>query len=327
MNRTNYPNGFIGGVEIKGIPIVTLGGKHFFVNPATGSDGNIGTQWNKPLATLSKAHEKMTEGKHDICFLIGNGETSGTARESETLVWSKKSCHIKGIAAPTKYAGRARYSSASGVTYATLMTLSADDCIIENVHMFQDFATASENTCLNVTGQRNAIVNCHIAGGGNATGASVATMSSLRLTGDGENVFLGCTIGLDTIARTAASAEIELLSAAVRNSFYGCTIETFGAAGTFFVKADASGDLDRITMFDGCSFINYPTGSVGGAATMTAAMSVHASAGGIILVRDSALVGCTDWTAGDHSLVYLYGAGMGTSGNLNTGIAHTVDVA
>jgi hypothetical protein len=327
MGRSSYPNGFPGGMEIKGIPLVTMGGTNYFVDPVNGSDGNNGKTWQRAVKTLAKAHSLQTTGANDTTYLIGNGATSGTARETETLTWSKNAAHLVGVAAPTAVAARARYSAASGSTYATMMTVSGDGNIIANLHVFQNYATDAANICMNVTGERNYFYGGHYAGGGHATGAGNAGMTSLTLTGDGENTFDGVTIGLDTIARTAASGEIDFKSAAVRNVFRDCNIVTFGAAGTFFVTADSSGCLDRYTIFDNCNFLNAPTGAVGGAATMTAGFSVHASAGGYILVKDCSSVGMTGWTAADNSLVYLMCHGIAGSGNLNTGIAHTVDIA
>jgi hypothetical protein len=146
-------------------------GNVFFVDPVNGSDSNDGKNQKDAFAKLSYAHSKCVAGQNDVVYLIGNGATSGSARETETLVWSKNATHLIGIAAPTAVASRARYSSASGTTYATLYTHSADGCIVSNVHMYQDYATSAANICANVTGQRNYFENCHFAGGGNATGA------------------------------------------------------------------------------------------------------------------------------------------------------------
>lgn len=318
-----------GTFKAKGIPILgpSIGGmvfgNVFFVDPANGSDGNTGKNPKAAFAKLSYAHGKCVAGQNDVVYLIGNGATSGSARETETLVWSKNATHLIGLAAPTNVAARARYSSASGTTYATLYTHSADGCIISNVHMFQDYATDAANICANVTGQRNYFYNCHLAGGGNATGADNAAMSSLSLTGDGENTFEDCTIGLDTVARSAANAEIDFKSAAVRNVFKGCRIISMCDDAThLFVKADTSGDLDRFTIFDRCQFINAVAST---STTMTAAINVHATAGGMIVLDNCILIGATNWSAADSTNIWLAGVGMQASGDLLTGLAHTFD--
>jgi hypothetical protein len=136
---------------------------------------------------------------------------------------------------------------------------------------------------------------------------------------------VNCTIGLDTVTRSAALAEIELISAAVRNSFYNCDIiATTDDATSLFVKADASGDLDRFTIFDRCRFINAVAST---STTMTAACNVHATAGGMLVMNQCTLIGCTDWSAADTTNIWIAGHGQNPSGNLNTGIAHTIDVS
>jgi len=314
-----------------GVPILggaggfVSGGTHFFVDPVNGSDSNSGKAWDKALATLSRAHTLCTAGKNDVVYLISSGQTAGSARESATLAWSKDATHLIGITAAPTVASRARIAATSGVDFTPLVTVSADGCLFANLHAFHGYDTAEAQICLNVTGERNVFANCHWAGMGHATAGDQAGSSSVSLTGDGENTFIRNVIGLDTIARSTTNAEIDLKTAAVRNRFIECDVVTFADnAGHLFIKADGSGDLDRFTIFEKCRFINAVAST---ATTMTAATDVHASAGGMLVFHDCALIGATDWEAADSTNIYLYGPGMGTSGNLNTGIAHTLDVA
>lgn len=315
------------GLQVAGIPIISTGtpfgrnSKVFFVDPVNGLDGNRGTTMDRPIKTLSKALSLCTAGRNDTVYLIGNGQTSGSARLDETLVWSKDQTHLIGVCAPTKVAMRARIATTSGTDFTPLITISGDGCIFQNLHAFHGYATAEAQICVNVTGERNYFENCHFAGMGNATAGDDAGSSSLSLTGDGENTFVGCTIGLDTVARSTTNAEIDLKSAAVRNTFKDCLILAFADnAGHLFVKADGSGDLDRWVLFDNCTFIN-PTNST--ATTMTAAIAHHASAGGHIIIKDCGLIGATDWHATDSTIIKLLGADPTDDG---TGIAEDVDV-
>jgi hypothetical protein len=324
---TNFPNGlFSQGVPVLGGQGFLSGGKAFFVDPVNGSDGNNGKSWNRAFATLSHAHSLCTAGKNDVVYLIGDGQATGTARESATLAWSKDTTHLIGITAAPTVASRARISSTSGATaFSPLITVSADGCLFANLHAFHGFNDASAQVCLNVTGERNVFQNCHWAGMGHATAGDDAGGSSVALAGGSENTFINNVIGLDTVARSTTNAEIDLSSAATRNRFLNCEIITFADnAGHLFVKADSSGDIDRFCIFRNCIFTNA-IGST--ATTMTAAINPHASVGGLFLLYDCMLVGATDWTAADSTNVYLYGAGMNPSGNLNTGIAHTTDVS
>jgi len=265
----------------------------------------------------------MTAGKNDVAYLIGNGASSGSGRLTTELDWNKNACHLIGIAAPSMVAGRARIAWLSTATKEdTLFTLSASGCIISNIHFFQDYDTAAAQQAMVVTGERNYIANCHIAGGGNATGAAHASCTSLTLTGGGENTFEDCTIGLDTIGSGAgANATIAISTAVARTIFKRCHIvKEAGDTDPLFVSVGAAG-ITRYIIFEDCMFIN-----TAGSKTMVAAMGVNASPGGNIFLLGGGLFGAvTDWVAADHAYVQLCGYMNAGSGNLNTSIAHAFD--
>ncbi len=294
MGFTNYPNGLMsqGMPLMNGVPYGPTS-KTFFVSGAEGSDGNDGTTPKKALASVSKAHSLMRAGKNDVCFLMGNGQTSGTARETATITWSKDACHLVGVAAPGLVAQRARISTASGTTDVTpIITVSGDGCMFSGIHFFQDFATSATNVCMNVTGFRNVFLNCHIAGGGNATAAGNAGMRSLIVDSpgtEGENYFKGCTIGLDTIARGgAASAEIEFKSATNRNIFEDCLILARTTGNAHRLVTIGSAGISRWVIFKNCVFWEDTTG---GGTTMTEMFDAPANCGGLILMQNCTVVG------------------------------------
>lgn len=305
MGFTNFP----GGLTSMGIPL--LGGgtvpfgptsKVFFVSGAEGSDGHDGTTPKKAVASVSKAHSLCTSGKNDVVFVMGNGQTSGTARETATITWSKHSTHLVGVAAPGLVGQRARISMASGTSDVTPQLLvSGQGCMFSNLHLFQNFSTGAANVCVSITGYRNVFLNCHIAGGGSETGASHAGMRSLVVESagtEGENYFKGCTIGLDTIHRGgAASAEIEFKNATNRNVFEDCLIlaRTTGSAHRL-VHIGASG-ISRWVIFKNCVFLEE-TSDPGGTA-MTEMMNVPTSAGGFVLCQNCVVVG-TNFEAVNH---------------------------
>ena len=130
-----------------------------------------------------------------------------------------------------------------------------------------------------------------------------------------------CYIGLDTAVRSTTNANVELVSAATRNIFKRCIFPAFvDSADAIFVKVDGSGDIDRFVIFEDCIFSNADNSS---GTTMTAAMDVHASAGGHVIVNNCALIGATDWEAADSGVIQLIG---GTPSATATGIAVDVDV-
>lgn len=84
-NMANYPNGFNGGLNVRGMPLnMAHPGKVFWVgdtgtpgmaNRKTGSDGNKGT-FNDPFATIDYAVGQCTANRGDIIMVLpGHTET------------------------------------------------------------------------------------------------------------------------------------------------------------------------------------------------------------------------------------------------------------
>lgn len=66
MPLSNYPNGFSGGVAIRGLPVLnTYPGQVLWVNSNGGSNGNRGTR-DQPLATIDNAIGKCNASAGDI---------------------------------------------------------------------------------------------------------------------------------------------------------------------------------------------------------------------------------------------------------------------
>lgn len=306
MGFTNFP----GGITSHGIPVV--GGVPFgptstvyFVSGAEGSDGNDGKSARRALATVSKAHSLMTAGKNDVCYVMGNGQTSGTARETATITWSKDACHLVGVAAPGLVAQRARISTASSTSAVTpIINITADGCMFSDLHFFQDFNTNAANVCMAITGERNVFIRCHIAGGGNATAAVHAGTRSLTIAGtNGEHYFKDCTIGLDTIPRgTAASAEVEFTGATTRNTFEDCLFlaRTDGTAHDMILIGTSG--IDRWVIFKNCIFWND---TQGGGTAMAEMLNVVAAAGGTVLLEKCTTFGATAVETTNHGAVFL----------------------
>ena len=97
---SNFPNGFVGGVTIRGVPLLqTHPGEVFWVNNSStalakggvgGSDGNDGS-YRRPFSTVDYAIGKCTAGRGDIIFVMpGYTETISAAAG-----WA---CDVAGIA-------------------------------------------------------------------------------------------------------------------------------------------------------------------------------------------------------------------------------------
>lgn len=338
---TNFPDGLTSyGVPLLGgIGGIPLTGTWFFVNPATGSDGNTGLSPSDAFATLYMAHSRMTAGKNDVCLLIGDGATTGTARLSTalaqsvsssvtagTLVWSKNACHLIGQTAPTRVAQRARIAPPSG-TYtvttfgsANFVTVSASGCIFANFSLFNGFSTGgAAQICWTDSSGRNSYNNVDFGGMGDAGSAADAGSRSLKLSGStGESTFVGCTIGLDTVTRSAANASLEIAGGCPRNNFIDCNFPFMTSAATpLGIIVSAAAGSDRWQKFDRCTFIN----NVGSTSTvMTGLATLAASMGGLLLMKDPTMVGITDFGTDATSRGQIYVDG-GTPTAATTGIA------
>lgn len=296
----------------------------FVVDPYTGDDGQPGT-FQFPMRTLLEAYNRCSDGRGDTVVLIGgprsDASTGMTVRLTATLTWAKNYTHLVGMAAPTRYGQRARITGPStGGTFSPVMTVSGNGCIFKNFTIFDDYTV--DPVAMKVTGQRNYFENVNLQGMGAATGADDAAAASLWLSGGSENTFVNCTIGLDTIPRSTTNGEILFDTAAKRNKFERCHILSYSDnAGHLFIKAASSGDLDRGNLFEDCVFENAPTGVASGT-TMTQAMNLHASAGGMVILHNCTTVGATDIAAADNGNV-ISGPGIQAAGTATLGVAVT----
>jgi hypothetical protein len=280
-------------------------GKSFFVRPSTGADGNPGDSPELALKTLAKALQLCTANKGDTVYLISESNTASatTDYQSATLDWNKDGTNLIGLCSDNFVQQRARIAQLSTATgIDPLFKVSADNCYIANISVFQGVADATSVTAVEITGTRNKFENCTFSGIGDAT-QDVANASSLTLSGAEENIFVHCYIGLDTVARgTGANSEIRFESGTTRNKFENCTIATYAeAAGHQFLLVPANG-MDRWNTFERCTFMNMPTGIAGGT-TMTEAFDITAggSPDGLILLKSCTVVGATDWEANTES--------------------------
>ncbi len=247
-------------------------GKQFYVRPNTGSDGATGRSPRRALASLTKALSLMRANQNDVCwfFAEGNSASLTTDRPTANLDWNKDLCHLIGVNAAGPIGQRSRIAWPSAFDDAeNLFTLSANGCLIQNIHMFSGVAGTNPTGCMALTGERNRIQNCHLAGIGNDAN-DIADAYSVFLNGGGENIFEDCTIGLDTIARgTAANSGLRVDGGATRNEFRNCRFiaQLEHATNHVHVKLEDATAIDRYLLFRECLFYymsaNYAVGGTG----------------------------------------------------------------
>jgi hypothetical protein len=294
------PGGFIGPAFGGLIPFT---GTYYYVNPATGADGNTGLSPVQALKTLTAALDKCSSGKNDVVFLIGNGQASGTARLTAKLSWNKDATHLIGICSPVNISQRARISHAAtapATAFTPMVEVTGDGCMFANIQIFEGFAESTAVVAWEDEGERNYYSNVHFAGMGNATYSADETGSAcLLLTGGGEHLFENCTFGLDTVPRTVANANIRLRSQTARNTFNNCLFPIYAtAAGVLAVDANAASSLNRWALFQNCVMINAQ--NIGGETTMTVAAVGNAAQNGVLLFNNCVRNNITDYgAAGD----------------------------
>lgn len=317
MPLTNFPNGITSfGIPVLGGASIPFTGDYFFVDPVNGSDGNQGTSPSRAFQTIYKAHAMMTSGNNDVCYLIGNGAASGTARLSlanavsvdstattGTLLWTKSAAHLIGICSPTGVAQRARLAPPTGTyTQATFnsgnfVTVSGSGCMFANISLFHGFSTGGTNQiCWTNTGARNYYENVDFGGIGDAASAADTGARSLLVgsAGAGENTFVRCTIGLDTVTRSVANASLELAGGTPRNQFIECIFPFMTSnAGVLGILGTGAACIDRWNLFKRCSYFNNIK-STSTVMTVLASLT-SASPGGFIYHQNSTMVGITDF--------------------------------
>lgn len=337
----------LSGLEVAGVPTMGMSGLPltigtvFFCDYVNGSDGNIGSA-DAPLKTLYGAQFKMTAGKNDVAVIVGDGSTTATQRLSlanaqvltpaataGTLVWAKAACHIVGMAAPTMVAARARIAPPSGTyTAATFgsgnfITVTAAGCIFANFSVFCGFSTGGLNSIAwTDSGSRNYYNNVNIGGIGDAASGADTGARCLKISGGGENTFVNCTIGLDTVDRSVANASLEFAGGTARNTFIECVFPMRATnAGVLSILGTGAACMDRYQRFMRCAFINAMAS--GATAQTVIASMTNAAPGGLLFFDQCTFIGNSSTNWGDTnalavsyinmSAVSASGGGIGTN--------------
>ena len=140
MSFSNFPNGFPGGITIRGVPVNILHpGEVFYVNNSsvlspggvTGSDGNDGS-FRKPFKTIDFAVGACTADRGDIIMVMpGHAETIADAT-TITL-------DVDGIAIVGMGTGSLRPTLTYGVANSANITFSGDNMSVYNILFVSNF--------------------------------------------------------------------------------------------------------------------------------------------------------------------------------------------
>lgn len=303
--------------------VLGLGGNVIWLNPSSPNleQAPTGSQ-SRPFTTLADAYAVGRNGKNDAIVLVGNGAATGTARVESAFTWAKNALHLIGAASPVLYSQRARIApTASTTAFTPFFTISGNGCVFKNIQWFHGFTTGTTSQVnMVLTGSRNYFENCAIDGMGDNESAQSAGSRSLviGLAGSGENLFQSCSIGVDTVTRTAANASLEFTADTTRNVFRDCLFPFQTSSATVLgILGTGAACMDRHQIFDNCQFINNIK-STSTAMTVLGSLT-SASPGGLLLYKQSVLVGITDY--GDtNALANSYIDGL-TGAAATSGIA------
>lgn len=291
-------------------------GKVAYLNPAVGLDNSaVLNDPDLPYDTIAAAYAALTTGKNDVCYLVGDGGTTGTARLDLALAWAKSATHLIGLTAPSLYSQRARIAPTTTTVGAAgnkdYVTVSGSGNLFANLQIWAGFSTGIADTiALTVSGHRNVFQRCHIAGHADAASAQDAGSASLKITGS-ENLFEDCVIGVDTVLRTVANASVQFAGGGARNVFRNCIFPVWTSATTSLIwNVAASGGVDRYAIFENCYFVNML--NITSVAVMAAASTMVANGvNGMIILKDCVRLGITDWgtDATTNARIWLSGSG------------------
>ncbi len=268
-----------------GLPSV---GDIYYVDADNGSDtANSGTEATDAFKTVAKALSAMTADQDDVLIIAGTNST-GRTTESAAIDWNKRRTHIIGNGPLRKINPR------NGISFSALggdvcFTISANDCSFTNI----SFASFTDNNVLvDVTAPYTVFNYCHFQGIGDATAGDDTAARSLRITGADETEINNCTIGLDTVARSAANASLELTGTCARTKILNTDFPMFADnAGALWIKADTGNCFERFLEINGCNFYN-PDGS--SSTTLTIGFDLSTTGNGDIYFLNSWWRGATD---------------------------------
>jgi hypothetical protein len=293
------------------------------LDPVNGLDTNSGNSLEKPVKTLAAAWAKVTDNQNDVIAIVG---TATPVDVAAAFNWTKNYTHLIGLTANLPGVGqRARVRGTAAIHPVYVMTISGNGCIFKNINFQNESAADVANGAVVVTGSRNYFENCFISGMMDATPAARTDSYSLTLSGDAEeNVFKRCSIGLQTVIRTAANAELIFgTGTQYRNKFIQCEFLSWSVtAGKLLVKY-AAGSVPWVTQFEDCLFDNLDmsAGGADGASIDNAFGDSSTAKHQVILRGNSCFVGCTgvaDTVTNIYSASPAPSAGFGLSGNPTT---------
>jgi len=282
--------------------LMAAGGKWYYCDPTNGTAGGNARTPQTATNSLLTAYNMTRDGYNDgVIFIAG-----ATAWEpAAMLTWSNNYCHLIGTSPLPGVGNRCRIVGTAANALTVPVTFSGNGCVISNIQINNEYGTGPTGIAI-VTGSRNLFQNVFFMMPTCVTAASY----SLKLTGDPEeNTFIRCTIGQQTLARSAATYGLWFAgttSTPLRNKFIKCEFLSWSTVTTHvLVKIDAITSECFVNWFEDCLFDNLNGGGVLAAAIVDGAVETHHQ---IILRGLNDFAGCT---AVGNPLTYILAAKRG----------------
>lgn len=237
-------------------------------------------------------------------FAVGqtiNIDTTSNTNDGTAIITAVTAGTITCSASTFTVETAAECGSSTVINYiGTLVTISADNVELNNLHIGQWGDQSNDLVGVSVTGNRIGINRCHIVGAGNATPGAVATASSLTIDGAQEVTVQDSVIGTDTVAKEAANGEITVDGGAWRVEFINCKVVSYSAtAGKVAVKSVDATSFSGIMSFENCKFHNWNENGI--TAIDDAFGGTAATSGDFAVDANCSTVGFTGWGAGVYN--------------------------
>lgn len=227
MPISNYPNGFSGGVSLRGIPLYeTFGGNVFWVNSVSGSDGGKGTR-DRPFASINYAFTRCAANNGDVIIVKPlHVETVSAAGGLTASVAGVTVVGLgRGSARPTVNATATASTTAISSANTTFINIlftggidavvspiivSAADCALIDCE-FRDVTGQVTDFLLTTAAANNLLIQNLRYDGAVAAGtnAGIAIVGGDRITIDGLDMDGNFAVGGIDI-RTTATTDIEV---------------------------------------------------------------------------------------------------------------------
>lgn len=285
---------FGGKLTIAGTPVVgSVFGDAYFVDYRNGDDDHNGKTRNKALKTLSAAISLCSSNNNDVIFIDGDS----TVVESAMVELTKNRVHIVGCNGPLGHYGAGAKVScalAEGATNIATFKNTGVRNTFTGVKFINANTVAEGLYSVVEAGEYARYFGCEFY---KSTDLDETAAAELLHNGDSA-MFYNCTIG--STANIVADNKIRpcvLLTATIsgkkcRDSYFENCLLLRKAGGTeaqFVYGANAT-DVERMLMFNRCTFLNNPLS----AATPAHAVGFGAAqTQGAVFLKDCSSVDCT----------------------------------